>query len=85
METIRVNLGERSYDITIWTGGLSTIGEWAARFSLGERLLLVADEHTEALFGETAVQSLKQTGFLPTMVTVPAGEASKSLAMADRI
>ena len=85
METIRVNLGDRSYDITIRTGGLSTIGEWAARFSLGNRLLLVTDEHTEALFGETAVQSLKQIGFLPTMVTVPAGEASKSLAMADRI
>ena len=85
METIRVNLGDRSYDITIRTGGLSTIGEWAARFSLGNRLLLVTDEHTEALFGETAVQSLKQAGFLPTMVTVPAGETSKSLAMADRI
>ena len=85
METIRVNLGDRSYDITIRTGGLSTIGEWAARFSLGNRLLLVADEHTEALFGETAVQSLKQIGFLPTMVTVPAGESSKSLDMADRI
>ena len=85
METIRVNLGDRSYDITIRTGGLSTIGEWAARFSRGERLLRVADEHTEVLFGETAVQSLKQAGFLPTMVTVPAGETSKSLAMADRI
>ena len=85
METIRVNLGDRSYDITIRTGGLSTIGEWAARFSLGNRLLLVTDEHTEALFGETAVQSLKQIGFLPTMVTVPAGESSKSLDMADRI
>lgn len=85
METIRVNLGDRSYDITIRTGGLSTIGEWAARFSLANRLLLVTDEHTAALFGETAAQSLKQAGFLPTLVTVPAGESSKSLAMADRI
>ena len=85
METIRVNLDDRSYDIAIRTGGLSTIGEWAARFSLANRMLLVADEHTAGLFGETATQSLKQAGFLPTLVTVPAGESSKSLAMADRI
>lgn len=85
MEAIRVNLGSRSYDITIQSGGLDAIGEWAARFSLGDGMLLVADTNTAPLFGDAALASLTAAGFSPTLLTVPAGEASKSLAMADRI
>ena len=83
METIRVNLGSRSYNIDVQAGGLANIGDWAAAFPVEKKVLVVADENTASLFGEQAVASLQQVGFTVTLAVLPPGEASKSLAQAD--
>lgn len=85
METIRVNLGARSYDIIVQTGGLAAVGEWMAQFSLASRTMVIADENTAGLFGTPALESLKAAGFDPISAVVAAGEASKSIAVADRL
>ena len=83
METIRVNLGSRSYNIDVRDGSLADIGQWAAAFPVEKKVLVVADENTAFLFGKQAVASLQQAGFTVTLVVLPPGEASKSLAQAD--
>ena len=83
METIRVNLGSRSYDIRVQVAGLAAIGNWAAGFPIEKKVMVVADENTAFLFGRQAADSLQQAGFNVTMAVVPAGEASKSLSQAD--
>ena len=83
METIRVNLGSRSYDIRVQIAGLAGIGNWAAGFPVEKKVMVVADENTAFLFGKQAADSLQQAGFSVTMAVVPAGEASKSLSQAD--
>lgn len=83
METIRVNLGSRSYDIRVQVAGLSQLGSWAAGFPVEKKVLVVADENTAFLFGKSAVENLQQAGFTVTLAVVPPGEASKSLSQAD--
>ena len=83
METIRVNLGSRSYNIDVQAGALANIGNWAAAFPVEKKVLVVADENTALLFGEQAAASLQQAGFSVTLAVLPSGEASKSLAQAD--
>ncbi len=83
METIRVNLGSRSYNIKVQVAGLASIGNWAAGFPVEKKVLVVADENTAFLFGKPAVENLQQAGFTVTLAVVPPGEASKSLSQAD--
>lgn len=85
MERIRVNLGSRSYDILVQSGGMAGLGLWASSFSLNNRILVVADTNTAFLFGQEAMASLKQAGFTATLAVVPAGEDSKSLVQAERL
>ena len=85
MEKIRVDLGARSYEIIIQSGGLAAVGQWMTEFSLPPQVLVVADENTAALFGAAVVESLKLAGFLPAMALIPPGEPSKSLRMADQL
>lgn len=70
MRKVRVELGERSYDITIGSGALSELPEGD-----GKRTLLVMDSTVKALHGARILASL---GGKPEEVfTFPAGEASK--------
>ncbi len=85
METIHVNLGERSYDIVVQVGVLTDVGRWMADFSLPPQVLVVADDNTAALFAASAMKSLKGAGFEPALALVPPGEGSKSLRMADQV
>ena len=83
METIDVRLGSRSYPIEVRAGGLAELGAWAARFPVNRRILVIADENTAALFGDTATCQLQQAGFVTQLAVVPAGEASKSMHQAE--
>ena len=51
----------------------------------GPRCLVVADENIGRLFGETIMGSLRAAGFEPALMTIPAGEASKSFAQLQKV
>ncbi|MHC1758853.1 MAG: 3-dehydroquinate synthase [Negativicutes bacterium] len=85
METIRVNLDARSYDIIIQTGALARAGEWLARFPIASRTLVIMDENTAELFGALVLESMKAAGFDPVSAVITPGETSKSLSVADRL
>ncbi len=78
MNTVRVNLGPRSYDVVI-THDDGGVGAFAAARTPGRRALVVTDEgvrsHLPAL-----TRSLEQAGFEVASAVLPAGEAQKSLA-----
>ena len=85
MRTIHVNLGDRSYDIVVRSGGLDSVGQWLTGFSLPDKALVVADENTAGLFGDAVMKSLQTAGFEPISAVVAAGEISKSLIVADQL
>jgi 3-dehydroquinate synthase len=78
--TVMVNLGERSYAISIGAGTLERIGARLAELELGRRIAVVTNPVVARFYREPLVQSLKAAGFEPTVLQVPDGEEHKNLA-----
>jgi 3-dehydroquinate synthase len=79
VRNVKVPLGNRSYSIRIGTGLLARLGEECARLGLSLRCTIISDSNVAPRYGKAAQQSLKQAGFDSSLLTVPAGETSKSL------
>lgn len=82
---VPVALGARSYDIVIGRDLLDRAETWLAPILAGRRSLIVSDthvaEHHLAPMREAAARAGSQAGDL----VLPAGEASKSWAMLERV
>jgi 3-dehydroquinate synthase len=76
---VHVPLGHRKYDITIGPGLLARLGKECAQLRLGKRCAIISDAHVAPRYGRTAQQALAEAGFDSVLLTVPAGEAAKSL------
>lgn len=72
-KVLTVQLGEGSYDIIIERGCLQKAGEL---LNLARRVLIVTDDGVPPVYAETLAKQCKH----PVIVTVPAGEGSKSVA-----
>jgi len=79
MTAIPIRAGVATYNALVGAGVLETIGENAAQLFRGGRCAIVADENTAAFFAKTVMRSLTASGFTPFLITIPAGENSKSL------
>jgi shikimate kinase/3-dehydroquinate synthase len=78
---VHVPLAERAYDILIGPGLISRAGAHAAAVLPRRRAVVIADETVAALHGKALAESLDATGFSHRMLTVPAGEQSKSMGV----
>ena len=76
---IRVLVGERGYVAVIGEQLLPQIGEHCRLLGLVGRCALISDENVAPIFFERIAQGLTSAGFEPTLITVTAGEKSKSL------
>jgi len=82
---VRVDLGDRSYDILIGRGLLEQAGAEIARRMPGVRAAIVTDDTVAALHLGTLRKSLEAAGIDHAVATVPPGEASKSFAMLEKV
>jgi len=86
VETVHVNLAERSYDVLVGGGILHSIGEQLKKhFQPGSKGVVVTDSTVGPLYADRVLASLKSTGFNAGLITVPAGETSKCLAQVGDI
>jgi 3-dehydroquinate synthase len=86
MLTIPVSLAEKSYEVRIADGLLATAGEEArALFPQAKACAVVSDETVAPLYAESLCGSLRAAGFTPHLITVPAGEPSKSFAELESV
>lgn len=76
-ETVRVDLGERSYDIQIGPGGLSELSDILHALGTPSKLAVITDETVHALYGEAIATALSD--FETHMIVRPEGEAQKSM------
>lgn len=83
--TVHVNLAERSYDVLIGPGLLPKIGGMAANLIGGKRCAVVTDSNVAPLYAQTVQKSLWSAGMTVSLITVPAGEASKSVAVVEDV
>lgn len=85
MEKIRVDLGERSYDISIGSNILDTIGDNLKSFGLSPTIAIVSNTTVYPLYGKRVSASIKKAGFDAITVTIPDGEEYKDLLWAQHI
>jgi 3-dehydroquinate synthase len=78
--TVRVDLGERSYDVVLAEDLLGLGDAVRAVAPRARRALLVTDEHVAPLWAPTARGALEGAGLVVSTVTVPPGEGHKDLA-----
>lgn len=83
MRTVRVDLGERSYDISIERGVLNEAGPMMKALGLRGRAAVVTNPTVGALYGDALAASLRGAGIEPVVMTVPDGEEYKSLEVAS--
>ncbi len=82
MKSLHVNLGERSYDITVAPGLLDRAGEMVrAVCPRAKKLFVVTDSNVGPLYCNRVKASVERAGFRFWGHVVPAGEGSKNAAM----
>ena len=84
MRIVQVPLGNRSYAIRIGEDLLARLGAECARLKLGHRCAVITDANAGRHFAQPALKSLAASGFAPVLITIPAGEKSKRLAVVER-
>lgn len=85
LHQIEVSLAERSYNINIGAGLLPRAAEFLPFASKGRTFFVLTDENVTA-HADIIVAALKKSGAESVhMMSIPAGEASKSVAMLDRV
>jgi 3-dehydroquinate synthase len=75
---VNVALAERSYEIVIEAGLLGRFAETLAPVLRSPRMIIVSDEHVSAAYGAQVVAECVAHGIHAEMITLPAGEATKS-------
>lgn len=78
VETVTVDLADRSYDILIGPGLLAQAGERLRGVVSHDRLLVIADASVSKLHWTALAASLSGAGYRADLLEVPPGEASKS-------
>jgi 3-dehydroquinate synthase len=84
MTPIRVNLGERSYDIAIVSEDRAGLGPFARQRARGSLALVVGDENTRS-HAEAAAAALGPAGLRTVLDVLPSGESQKALSVASRL
>ncbi|MEY2488239.1 MAG: 3-dehydroquinate synthase [Verrucomicrobiota bacterium] len=85
MTPITIQAGSHSYEALVGSRLLEKAGPLLAQKLSGRDCVIVSDANVAALFTEPVLRSLTSAGFRPTLITVPAGEKSKSLGQAEAI
>ena len=75
----------QSYDVVIGSELLEQSGALVAQKLKGPVCALVTDDNVAALFAEKVTRSLANAGFRTTLITVRAGEESKTMEEAEAI
>lgn len=77
-QTVRVDLGERSYDVVVGPGLLAEAGARIAPLLSRPRVAVLTDENVAGLHLEALREGLSEGGVEMVSLALPAGEATKS-------
>lgn len=78
-QTVRVELGDRSYDVRVGSGLLESVGDAAGALPAVRQAAVIADSNISSSYGVRVAASLEDAGISATMFEFPYGEANKTL------
>lgn len=79
MDTLTVDLGERSYQIIIGADLLGQAGQMIKAITPGKKILLVSNATVYGLYGDRCVDALAESGFEIVLALMPDGEEYKNM------
>lgn len=83
--SVRVGLGERSYDIYIGRGIMAGLGQAISGLGRSRQVALISNPTIYPLYGPAVLASLKDAGFDTVPIIIPDGEEFKNLDSANII
>lgn len=84
-QSVRVDLGERSYDIEIGSGNLPDMASFVRSRLKISHVVVITDAHVQQPHAAAVLQSLQESGARVDLAVVPPGEQTKSIATADEL
>src|SRR5262249_51255513 len=84
-QNVRVELGDRSYDVVIGAGLLDLAGEYIGPFAPSKRVFVVTDEHVAPLHLARLERALSDVGLRDVSIIMPPGEELKGFEGLDRL
>ena len=86
IETIKVALGKRSYNIVIGSGTLPELGgALSGLMKTNSKTALVSNPTVYAIYGKTVEKALRGAGYKVVTILIPDGERYKTLRSAELI
>jgi 3-dehydroquinate synthase len=82
--TVRVALGERSYDIVIGRGLIGSLGTRISALRPGAKVAIVTDENVARVALDAVEAALAGSAIASSRVIVPAGEGAKSFRVFEQ-
>jgi 3-dehydroquinate synthase len=82
---IRVRAGDKTYEVFVGSRLLEKAGPLIREKLDGRVCAVISDDNVAKHFAGRVVESLDATGFQATLITVPAGEESKTMGSAESI
>jgi len=82
---VEIRSTDGRYSVLVGSRLISEVGKRARKYIAGDTCTLITDSHVAPLFASRVKVSLTSAGFKPTLITVPAGEKSKTLKQAGTI
>lgn len=85
IKKVRVELGQRSYDICIGHGILQGLAGHMKMLPAGRKGAIITNPGLNKLYGESLSRNLSAEGYRITTIEIPAGERYKTLKSVSRI
>ena len=85
LERVFVPLPGRQYESIVEYQSLPRTGELVRKVLPSNQCAVITDSNVGPLYADVVTASLDQAGFKPTVIAVPAGEESKSMARVEAV
>lgn len=85
MKSIQVNLGHRSYPIHVKSGLMQQMDSMLSDYNHGQKWVIISQYNLMELFGFDLMNQLKEGGYNIDFITLPVGEAAKSMNEFSRV
>ncbi|MDR3183145.1 MAG: 3-dehydroquinate synthase [Planctomycetaceae bacterium] len=83
---VTVSLASRSYDIAVGSGNLNNAGSLLASFKPVSRAVILTDVNVQSFgYAQSVAAAIADAGIDASILSVPAGEQSKSIETADTL
>jgi 3-dehydroquinate synthase len=82
---LKIRGAAHRYPALVASNLLERLGECVRKYLPRKTCAIISDSNVAPLFGDRVLRSLTSAGFQPTLITILAGETSKTLAQADAL